>query len=245
MIHKWAFENRNAVHFDEEDNLTFTAETNYDGIAELVKIKGGDRRILKSARVSSMANNDGMKSVGADRQLIKYLWENNHHSPFEQVTLTFTVVCDLRTAMQMDTHRTMTKNRYSRRYSHDWVDFIAPVWRVQNTEKGTNKQAGDQPVGEPQGRLWTERWEKSWKRAVDDYRHSIQEGMAREQAAYFLPTGVQTATYYTVTLRHLLNFTDLRAEFHAQKEVQEIAYCLRDNVIPLTNPWVSEMLKRE
>lgn len=241
MIHNWTFENRNAVYFDTDDNLTFIVDTLYDD--DSATIRGGDLRLLKSARVSSMANNGGMKSVDADKKLIKYLWENQHHSPFEQVFLTFTVVCDLRTAMQMDTHRTMTKNRYSRRYSHDWVDFIAPVWRIQNTEKGTNKQAGDIEAGPYQKELWDKRWYNAYDRAVRDYREAIDEGMAREQAAYFLPTGVQTATYYTVTLRHLLNFTDLRAEYHAQKEVQEIAYCLRDNVIPLTNPWVAEMLK--
>lgn len=247
-IHNWQLANGNKVMFDDLDNLTFTEVTAYD-VVELDGgyigswIMGGDRRVLRSARVSNSGGD--ITTYEKDRKLLTYLWKNKHISPFEQVHLSFTVVCDLRTAMQMDTHRTLTKNRYSRRYSADWTEFIQPVWRIQNTEKGTNKQAGDTVAGEYEKKTWDFRWEEHVLNAMHRYTASLQEGMAREQAAWFLPTGVLTATFYTVSLRHLIDFIFTRCESHAQAEIREIAYTLKNEVIPLTNPWTAELVTKE
>lgn len=228
------------VSFDLEDNETFIGSLPYDEEMDDIVIARGDRRIIKAARVSNLVDGPILKSWNTDRNLLRYLWKNEHWSPFEQVHLTFTVIADLRTAMQMDTYRTWHKNRYSRRYSHDWVEFIKPAWRMQN--KTGNKQGGDTPADVDHYMMWNEMWRDATETAMYRYKKAMAEGMAREQAAYFLPTGVLTSTFYTVDLRNLVNFIYQRCESHAQAEIRQIAYVFKNDIIPQVCPWVAELI---
>jgi thymidylate synthase (FAD) len=244
-VHNWETFSGSKVFFDEGDNATFISVDHYgdnnDWGGEI--IHGGDRRILQAARVSNKGQNTGMTTQAKDIKLLQYLWRNKHVSPFEQVHLTFTVVTDLRTAMQMDTHRTITKNRYSRRYAADWVEFVRPVWRKQNSEG--NKQGSDEQFSEFDQLGWLISFKKHCENSEKLYNDAIQAGMAREQAAWFLPTGTLTSTFYTVSVRHLIDFIWTRCESHAQREIQAIAYVLKNEVLPLTNPWVYQLLCEE
>lgn len=249
-VHEWVTESNSRVYFDTDKNLTFMQTVQYpiavrteeDSDKERIIGFAGDLRILDAARVSNQAEPTEILDAKRDKKLIRYLWDNQHVSPFEHVHLTFTVVTDLRTAMQMDTHRTWHRNRYSRRYAHDWVEFVKPVWRLQNTEKGTNKQAGDEPAQNWMQEAWNFEWAKHCSDSLSRYKVAIKQGMAREQAAWFLPTGVFTSTFYTVDLRNLIGFLRVRAEKHAQKEVQDIAYIFKDKMIPLVAPWTAELV---
>jgi len=241
VMRTWHIANGCKVIYDEAANYSFGRSIAYPDSAGGM-ITGGDQHILKAARTSNLGENTGMKTRIADEKLLRYLWENHHDSCFEQVHLSFTVICDLRTAMQMDTHRTWHKNRHSRRYSQDWVEFIYPQWRLQN--RVGNKQGGDMAAQESLGKRWTHAWNDWVIDAVYRYETVLKEGMAREQAAYFLPTGVLTATFYTVDLRNLIGFIRLRCEEHAQYEVRQIAYKLVE-MIEITNPWVHKLLMEE
>lgn len=74
------------------------------GEVEFIDKMGDDYRILQSARVST--GGIAKKGDKEDRGLIRYLYKNQHLSPFEQVQLTFRIKCPIFVARQWFRHRT-------------------------------------------------------------------------------------------------------------------------------------------
>jgi len=73
------------------------------GEVQLIDFMGDDYRILQSARVST--GGEAQKGDKEDRGLIRYLYKNQHLSPFEQVQFTFRVKCPIFVARQWFRHR--------------------------------------------------------------------------------------------------------------------------------------------
>jgi thymidylate synthase (FAD) len=65
--------------------------------------------------------------------------------------------------------------------------------------------------------------ETAYESAYNAYYTMLKHGVAREMARMVLPVGQYTEFYFTVNLRALMHFLDLRADSHAQWEIQEYA----------------------
>lgn len=194
------------------------------GFVELVDIMGDDYRILQSARVST--GGSASKGDEQDKNLIRYLYVNNHLSPFEQVVLTFHVKMPIFVARQWMRHRTFSYNEYSLRYSEAINDIFTPTnFRIQG--KTNHQGSGVEIDGEV-----NEIIKSSYKEAVDKsfstYDYMLENGVAREMARGILPVSQYTEMYMTVNLRNLFHFLHLRLHEHSQYEIRVYAQAILD-----------------
>ncbi len=56
----------------------------------------------------------------------------------------------------------------------------------------------------------------------------LKAGVAREMARMILPVNAYTQFYWTINARSLMNFISLRADTHAQWEIQQYAEAVAD-----------------
>lgn len=123
----------------------------------LVDHMGDDSAIVQAARVSygkdenRITANEAINSDYArfqdfeeqlkkDRQLIRYLMNHSHTTPFEMVEIKFMVQVPMDCWRQWIRHRTASVNEYSTRYTEalDFFQVTSPEeWRLQATD---NKQ---------------------------------------------------------------------------------------------------------
>lgn len=185
------------------------------GYVKLIDMSGDDYRVLQAARTST--GNEAKKGDEKDRGLIRYLYRNEHMTPFEMVNFTFQVKMPIFVARQWMRHRTFKFNEMSLRYTESLDDYYVPdSWREQDTE---NKQSSVNTENSVPTSFYTEAMENS----ITTYKTLLDQGVAREQARMLLPVSMYTVVFMNVDLRNLLHFLQLRMHEHAQWEIQEYA----------------------
>lgn len=78
---------------------------------------------------------------------------------------------------------------------------------------------------------------KAYDACWEAYEGLLDMGVAREQARTVLPVGIFTEIIWTLNLRSLANFLHLRADSHAQPEIQEIATQIEALIKPIVPMW--------
>lgn len=187
------------------------------GFVELVDKMGDDYSILRAARTST--GSEAKKGDVKDRSLIRYLYRNEHMTPFEFVQLTFHVKAPIFVARQWFRHRTASYNEASARYKEfDWDVFFPDKWRVQD---GGNKQSS---LGEAEHQgLLSQMVEGIYRKSHQAYDAMLGHGIAREQARTVMPVGQYTEFFLSTNLRNLFHFLELRMDGHAQYEIRVFA----------------------
>lgn len=181
-----------------------------------------DLYVVNAARISfgkSSRNGDEK-----DWKLLKYLMDNKHTTPLEQVVIAAEVYAPMVVWWQWKRHRTwryMTANFNSGRYvEFDNEEYYIPeFWRNQSKD---NKQASEGIS------VHSDKMSQIYKESVglmfEMYEKALSLGIAKEQARLFLPGW---ALYYkaivNVDLKNLLDFINLRDHNHAQFEIREYA----------------------
>ena len=189
------------------------------GFVKLVDCIGDDYRILQSARVST----GGVAAKGdkEDRGLIRYLYKNKHLTPFEQVVFTFHAKVPNFVMKQYLRHRTFSTNEYSQRYSQVDEEYYVPKeWRVQGI---TNHQGSGKAFSKEDNYDFDFSYKSDMTDTFSFYEELIDKGVAKEMARMVLPSSIYTEFYFTVDLRNLLHFLELRMHEHAQFEIREFA----------------------
>jgi thymidylate synthase (FAD) len=185
------------------------------GFVRLVDFMGGDQGVVDAARVSY-----GGKSKGeeADRKLIAYLLKHKHETPFEHSFFKFHVKTPIFVMRQWIRHRMASYNEISARYTEVKDEFYVPSkWRAQDLK---NKQ-GSVAAPTLDHAALTEAFDKQIKAAMACYKDMLSKGVAREMARMILPVNSYTEFYWTINARALMNFVTLRADAHAQWEIQQ------------------------
>lgn len=187
------------------------------GFVRLVEVMGRDAGVVEAARVSYAGTTKGEEK---DRKLISYLLQHQHLTPFEHAVFKFHCKCPIFVARQWFRHRFAAYNEISYRYTAVKDDYYFPeAWRAQDVK---NKQGS---VTSPT--LNQKDLHKTFQEAVDKmsaaYNSMIEAGVAREMARMVLPVNLYTEFYWTVNARSLMNFIGLRADKHAQWEIQQFA----------------------
>lgn len=178
------------------------------GYVELVDCLGSDERIVDIARISY-----GMHKKSTEEQvnrLLTLLLTNHHESPFEQVVLTYKIKAPIFIARQWMRHRTGKYNEQSRRYTKKNWEYYVPDLNLLPKDKCSNLQV--------QKRIQT-----MMELQIKDYEDLISLGVKPETARVIMGVGFYTTFYFTIDLRNLLHFLDLRTDSHAQTEMQEYA----------------------
>ena len=195
------------------------------GSIELVDYSGSDKRIVDAARVS-IAQGKGTKK---DTELIEYLIDNKHTSPFEHVVFTFLVKCPVFVARQWMRHRTWSYNEVSRRYTSEDIEFHVPS--KLRRQDAVNKQSSSGNLDNDADLI--QRIENWNSMSLSFYNLLIDSGVAREQAREILPVNLYTSFYGTVDLHNLFHFLELRHHPHAQEEIRVYAQAIEEIIKPV------------
>lgn len=196
------------------------------GHVELINWMGDDNTVVASARVSNLGESKGTEK---DAQLIAYLIENRHTSPFEQVEFQFMVKCPIFVAREWMRHRTFNFNEVSRRYTSEGIDFHIPdSLRMQsnkNTQSSYGRVSGDDEL--------IEMMKAQTNMAYDLYNLLLESGVCREQAREILPVNMYTSFYAKTDLHNLFHFLELRNNEKAQLEIRLYAQAIEKLIEPI------------
>jgi thymidylate synthase (FAD) len=233
----------------------------------LVDHMGDDLSIVQAARVSygkddnyfiHTDNGTGiprpqhkqLEQFQKDRQLIRYLMNHSHTTPFEMVEIKFMVQVPMDCWRQWVRHRTASINEYSTRYTEaiDAMQTTLPTeWRLQATD---NKQGSSGYLDADLGELITPQEAMDLIFNMDEYMEGsktpaqhvlsneerifhklarklyelrLRFGIAKEQARKDLPLSTYTRAYWKCDLHNIFNFLRLRMDSHAQLEIRSFA----------------------
>ncbi len=207
------------------------------GFVRLVEFMGGDQGVVDAARVSYGGVSKG---VEADKKLIAYLLKHSHLTPFEHSVLKFHVSAPIFVARQWFRHRFAAYNEISFRYTEVKDYFYMPErWRGQDKK---NKQ-GSTSSAELDQKAISDLFSKQVESALATYKTLIEKGVAREMARMVLPVNLYTEFYWTVNARSLMNFVSLRADGHAQWEIQQYGEAMA-HAFRQVMPWTYEAFLR-
>lgn len=195
------------------------------GFVRVIDYMGNDEAIVQAARVSY---GTGTKSLSKDQNLINYLMQHRHTTPFEMCEIKFHVKLPIFVARQWIRHRTANVNEYSARYSILDKEFYIPEVEQIALQSETNKQGRGVHYAEAQHIQW--RIQYASEEAYGIYEGFNNLGLARELSRMVLPVNYYTQWYWKVNLHNLLNFLSLRADPHAQWEIRVYAEKMLDIV---------------
>lgn len=194
---------------------------------------GDDNRIVQSARVSY---GEGTKSFREDRDLIRYLMENQHTSPFEQVVFVFHMKLPIFVARQIIRHRTARLNECSGRYSELPEEFYVPDPENIATQSTNNKQGRGETFELNTANHIISNMKSMARDEFKHYKWMLEQNVAREIARINLPLSTYTEWYWQMDLRNLFHFLKLRLDAHAQYETRvyaEAIYKIIKPVVPI------------
>ena len=130
---------------------------------------------------------------------------------------------------QLIRHRTASVNEYSGRYSVMSNEFYTP--ETFEKQSKTNAQGRSESLDNIKGKL-----QFGFKRihgeAYKQYEEFLDEDLARESARGLLPVSNYTEAYWKCNIKNFLHMIKLRADSHAQWEIQEYANAMYDLVEP-------------
>ncbi len=196
------------------------------GFVRLIDVMGTDDSVVQAARVSY---GDGTKTVNTDRNLIRYLMRHEHTTPFEMCEVKFHIKLPIFVMRQLIRHRTASVNEYSGRYSIMSDEFYIP--ETFESQSKTNNQGRGKTLEDIQGKLHWD-FKTSSKLAYEKYEELLEHDLARELARAVLPVSNYTEAYWKCNVKNFLHMIRLRADSHAQWEIQEYANAMYNLVKP-------------
>jgi thymidylate synthase (FAD) len=215
------------------ENILFSPIKILDhGFIRVIDYMGDDSAIVQSARVSYGA---GTKQISKDKALIFYLMRHSHTTPFEMCEIKFHIKLPIFIARQWIRHRTASVNEYSARYSIMNKEFYIPAKENLCTQSLANKQGRDKILNEQESAIVLQLLKDDASRCYENYEYMLNEDLSgnqvdlnrsqlsRELARMNLNLNYYTEWYWKIDLHNLFHFLRLRADSHAQFEIQEYA----------------------
>lgn len=220
------------------------------GYVELVEHWGSDERIVEAARMStgkgflrwgpkpcprcedravigpedpcSLCKNAG--TVLGDEKLLRYLWVNRHHTPFEMAGATFEVQAPIFVLRQWFTHRTQSRNEHSARYGElPALDYLPEADRLSADAAGNRQAQGTHPFDPEGAAAWLKLLADHYADAQDLYQLGLRYGVPKELARLPLTVARYSKMRVSANLRNWLHFLGLRCDQHAQWEIRQFA----------------------
>jgi thymidylate synthase (FAD) len=167
-------------------------------------------------------------NVPGDEKLLRYLWANKHHTPFEMAGFTIEVQAPIFVFREWHRHRTQSYNEASARYAPlPDLHYMPTVERCLMGGGHLTKQAGahggKQLLG-PSAEIWLARLSSLYEMSESVYAEGIEIGVPKEIARCAMLVSRCTKMRASANLRNWLGFLALRAEPHAQWEIQQYAW---------------------
>lgn len=182
---------------------------------ELIDNMGSDLTVVNAARVSFGNRSDTLEQ--RDNNLISYLANHKHTSPFGHCFATFHVKAPIFVARQLVKHKFLRWNEISRRYVDNDPEFYVPeLWRGRSVDK---KQGSDGVVYPFNG---SENEFVNYT-ALRVYKELLEEGVAPEQARMVLPQSTMTEWWWSGSLDAFIDMCMLRCKNDTQHETRKVA----------------------
>jgi len=190
--------------------------------ATLMDYMGSDITVVNAARVSFGKKSNNTYTTDKDDNLIRYLAEHKHMSPFGHCFASFHVRCPLFVHAQLLKHKFLRANTISRRYVDEDPEFFMPkVWRGRSA----NKKQGSE--GEVKTNANVEHF---YDTAFKVYKQMLDEGVAPEQARMVLPQATMTEFIWSGSLDAFADMCNLRCASDTQAETREVATQISDKM---------------
>jgi len=166
-----------------------------------------------------------MFDAPGDEKLLKFLWDNQHSTPFEFAGMTIEVKAPIMVLREWMRHRTQSFSEMSARYTPlPNENYIPSIERLMVNSK-TNKQAGTIKGAEELTEEWATRFrrilEDQYVNAEDLYQHALQGGVPKELARLIVPVGRYSVMRASTDLRNWCGFIKLRSAPNAQWEIRQ------------------------
>jgi thymidylate synthase (FAD) len=160
-----------------------------------------------------------------DEKLLKFLYDNKHHTPFEMCGLTIEVQAPIFVFREWHRHRTQSYNELSARYTELPDLFYKPSFeRMMNGKQSQrNKQGSEKGFDMLSARDALTIIERQCQMARDNYEVLLQMGVAREIARIIIPVAQYSRMRASANLRNWLHFLELRIASNAQWEIRQYA----------------------
>lgn len=203
------------------------------GFVSLIDSMGDDLAIVQAAQASFAK--ESLTYTEREAGILNFLMREGHGVPMEHVVLKFRLRLPLKIAAQLKKHRMASWSEQSSRYDEMSEDCYLP--ENFRTQVG---RIGSYTFTEVDWR--TNEWASAvvgtaYRQSLEAYRNLLSQGIAKEQASLVLPVGLYTEVVWTLNARSLFNVLHLRADAHAQWEVQQYALAMENlakQVIPDT-----------
>lgn len=210
------------------------------GFVSLVDYMGTDSCIERAARVSY---GYGTRANNQTRGLLRYLRRHLHTTPSEMVELKFHCCMPIFVARQWIRHRTANVNEYSGRYSLLPMLFYTPSQEQLKKQSQSNHQGrSGEALSDETYQAAITKWNELREMSQGQYEWLTNQDVARELARIDLPLSSYTQWYWKIDLHNLLHFLKLRADAHAQWEIQEFGRVMAGivrRVVPISyEAWI-------
>jgi len=197
------------------------------GFVKLLDVMGDDEEVENAARISY---GKGTRKVSQTRNLIRYLIRHKHTSPLEMCEVKFHLKLPIFIMRQLVRHRTANLNEYSGRYSVMSNEYYLPEADYLQKQSSTNNQ-GRGEVHPSTGLLHYE-FNRIYDNAQIAYENLLNEELTKELARAVLPVANYTECIWKIDLHNFFHFVKLRADIHAQREIQDYANAMYELVKP-------------
>lgn len=197
---------------------------------ELVDVMGDDLAVVNAARVSFNKWQEEFDEK-KDVNLINYLADHGHFSPFRHTAVSIRCKAPVFLARQLGKHQAgLSWNEVSRRYVDVGIEFFVPDrWRYRPTD-GIKQGSGD--FHEDSG-YFNQELEQLHKRCMHMYNDLLDSGVAPEMARMVLPQSMMVDFVWTGNLLAFFHIYRLRTGDGSQEEAKEFAQLLEEIVQPL------------
>lgn len=197
------------------------------GFVRLLEVMGSDQTIEESAR---MSYGEGTRPVSQTRNLLRYLMRHKHTSPFEMAEVRFHLKLPIFVMRQLVRHRTANLNEYSGRYSVMSDEFYVPEDGYIQKQSRDNKQGRTEDL--PQKGLIKYEFNRLFDNAQHAYNNLLSMELTRELSRAVLPVSNYTEVIWKSDLHNFFHMIKLRADSHAQQEIQDYANVMYELVKP-------------
>lgn len=180
--------------------------------------------IIEAARQSTQGSFRGWEQ---DERLLKYLYNNQHSTPFEFSGMVIEVQAPMFVFREWHRHRTQSYNEMSARYAPlPDLNYIPTIERLL-TSNDANKQAGAIKGAPKLDEIEAKNFQHQLKVVYDiaqfRYEAALAAGVPKELARVLLPVGRYSRMRASANLRNWLAFMTLRCAPNAQEEIRVYA----------------------
>jgi thymidylate synthase (FAD) len=196
---------------------------NNKNTVELIGHYGGDNTHSLSAWTSTSRDLTPDKEVRIP-DLLKKLSAEEHSTPFEKSMLHFLVTTDIASHIHIIKHRIgVSVNAESARYKELKEDkyYLPEDFDVPTDDVYINEERAD--TWKHALQLYTEQGNQLYHNCLKDLTPILGRKRAKESARYFKTYNSQITADIAFNWTSFVHFYKLRADDHAQLEIQEIA----------------------